>query len=48
MKCINCKVEIGQPKKHEVIDCRCGSKLMLMVINGEKQLVDLTKSEVKQ
>lgn len=45
MKCINCEVEIGDPKKYQIIDCKCGSKLMLIEINKVKQLIDLSKSK---
>lgn len=45
MKCLNCKVEIGEQKKYKVVNCRCGTKLMLIEINKEKRLIDLTKLE---
>lgn len=48
MRCVNCKTEIGNPKKHKIIDCRCGSKLMLIEINKVKQLVDLSKTHISE
>ena len=47
MKCLNCKIEIGNPKKHQVTNCRCGTKLMLIEINKVKILVDLSKDTNK-
>ena len=41
MKCSNCKSEVGQPKKYNVINCKCGTKLMLIEINKVKQLVEV-------
>ena len=48
MKCLNCQIEIGSPKKYEVTNCRCGAKLMLIEINKVKTLVDLNKDSNKQ
>lgn len=41
MKCPKCYREIGQPKKYEITECKCGAKLMLVEINKKKELVNL-------
>jgi len=43
MKCLNCEIEIGEPKKHKIVSCKCGSTLMVIEINKGKQLIDLSK-----
>lgn len=48
MKCKNCKQEIGQPKKYEVINCKCGARLMLVEIRKVKQLVEVGKELIKK
>lgn len=40
MTCPNCKIKIIC-KKHEVVICRCGAKLMLIEVNKTKQLVEV-------
>lgn len=45
MKCINCKEEIGNPKKYQVVECKCGAKLMLIEIKKTKQLTDLSENK---
>ncbi len=45
MKCPYCNEEVGQPKKYEVVNCKCRRKLMLIEINKVKELVDVTLEE---
>ncbi len=45
MKCLKCQNEIGNPKKHQIVQCKCGAKLMLIEMNKIKQLVDLSKNK---
>lgn len=42
MKCPSCRKEVGQPKKNQVIDCKCKRKLMLIEIKKKKILLDVT------
>lgn len=42
MKCPNCRREIGQPKKYQVIDCQCGRRLMVIEIDKVKSIEDVT------
>lgn len=42
MKCPYCKQEVGQPKKYQIIDCKCGRRLIVIEINKVKELVDVT------
>lgn len=44
MKCPKCAKEIREPKKHKVIDCNCGAKLMLIEISKRKELVNLEEA----
>lgn len=41
MKCVNCKSEVGELKKHHHLVCKCGAKLMCIQIKKELILVDL-------
>lgn len=45
MNCLRCKVGIGNPKKYEIVNCKCGATLMVIEINKAKILVDLSQDK---
>lgn len=45
MICPECKNKIGQLKKYQIYECRCGAKLMCIEINKRKEIVNLSKGE---
>ena len=45
MICPKCKTKITESKKHKLINCECGSTLMIVEINKIKQIVDLSKKK---
>lgn len=46
MICPRCKAEI-LIAKYKQVNCKCGAKLLLAIVNGKQEIHDLTPEEVK-
>lgn len=46
MKCPRCSKEILLVKhKYKQVDCQCGAKLLLAIVNGKQEIHDLTPNK---